>query len=171
MLLLPGCVAAIPQRLAEKLREVRFHNNEMHCLSGHSNVGIVIEGGALNAALSPDNQDTLMALCKECKAVVCCRVTPMQKAQVCTYTRGGCYSRATLQLSPTIVWIQPGVCPTSGCLQNWLLLFCASFWLLRAHLVCAPTMQSCCRTLLYMICFADYADGEKEGGCHHAWHW
>lgn len=74
--------AAVRERLAEKLREVRFHNNEMHCLSGHTNVGIVIEGGALNAALSPDNQDALMALCKECKAVVCCRVTPMQKAQI-----------------------------------------------------------------------------------------
>lgn len=61
---------------------MQCHNNEMHCLSGHTNVGIVVEGGALNAALSPDNQDALMALCKECKAVVCCRVTPMQKAQV-----------------------------------------------------------------------------------------
>lgn len=58
-------------------------NTQMHVLPGHTNVGIVIEGGALNMALMSGAQDALMALCRDCKAVVCCRVTPMQKAQVC----------------------------------------------------------------------------------------
>lgn len=72
------------QVLLAKLEGVRAENLERHALPGHTNVGIVIEGGALQWALEPDNQDILMELCKECKAVVCCRVTPMQKAQVCT---------------------------------------------------------------------------------------
>jgi hypothetical protein len=70
------------QCLLGKLREIQMLNNAMHTLPGHTNVGIVIEGGALNGALAPNNQASLMELCKECKAVVCCRVTPMQKAQV-----------------------------------------------------------------------------------------
>lgn len=45
-------------------------------------VGIVMEGGALTIALEQELQDALMELCKLCRAVVCCRVSPMQKAQV-----------------------------------------------------------------------------------------
>jgi magnesium-transporting ATPase (P-type) len=67
-----------------KLEGVRAENLQRNVLPGHTNVGIVIEGGALQWALEEHNQDLLMALCKECKAVVCCRVTPMQKAQVRT---------------------------------------------------------------------------------------
>lgn len=70
------------QVLYHKLLAVRSVNEDRHVLPGHSNVGIVIEGGALQHALEPACQDALMALCRECKAVVCCRVTPMQKAQV-----------------------------------------------------------------------------------------
>jgi hypothetical protein len=45
-------------------------------------MGIVIEGGALAACLLPANQLPFMEMCRECAAVVCCRVSPMQKAQV-----------------------------------------------------------------------------------------
>lgn len=76
------CVCLRVQCLFEKLKAVHELNKAMNTLPGHTNVGIVIEGGVLNGALAPNNQATLMALCKECKAVVCCRVTPMQKAQV-----------------------------------------------------------------------------------------
>jgi magnesium-transporting ATPase (P-type) len=43
---------------------------------------MVIEGGALGVALEEALQTSFMALCKECDAVVCCRVSPMQKALV-----------------------------------------------------------------------------------------
>ncbi|WIA18543.1 hypothetical protein OEZ85_009989 [Tetradesmus obliquus] len=45
-------------------------------------VGLVIDGAALAVALQPQHEDELLALCKECRAVICCRVSPMQKAQV-----------------------------------------------------------------------------------------
>jgi hypothetical protein len=45
-------------------------------------VGLVIDGAALAVALQPQHEDDLLALCKECSAVICCRVSPMQKAQV-----------------------------------------------------------------------------------------
>jgi hypothetical protein len=47
-----------------------------------SGVGLVIDGAALAVALQPQHEDDLLALCKECSAVICCRVSPMQKAQV-----------------------------------------------------------------------------------------
>lgn len=47
-----------------------------------SGVGLVIEGGALAILLNPSLQETFLEMCKTCKAVVCCRVSPIQKAQV-----------------------------------------------------------------------------------------
>ncbi len=54
----------------------------MRMSGGATNVGLVIEGGALAVCLAEFNQDAFLAMCKACKAVVCCRVSPMQKAQV-----------------------------------------------------------------------------------------
>lgn len=60
-------------------------------LDSNRTVGIVIEGGALTYALERELQDGLMELCKLCRAVVCCRVSPMQKAQVSTVYRSNCW--------------------------------------------------------------------------------
>jgi magnesium-transporting ATPase (P-type) len=49
-------------------------------------VGLVVDGGALVALLQPAREDEFLELAKACDAVICCRVSPMQKAQVC----GGC---------------------------------------------------------------------------------
>ena len=46
------------------------------------NVGLVIEGAALATALLRHNAQPFLGLCQACQGVVCCRVTPMQKAQV-----------------------------------------------------------------------------------------
>lgn len=46
------------------------------------NVGLVIEGAALAVALLRWNAKPFLQLCQSCRGVVCCRVTPMQKAQV-----------------------------------------------------------------------------------------
>jgi magnesium-transporting ATPase (P-type) len=76
------------QVLKVKLQEVKAQNTRMQVVEGHTNCGIVIEGGALQYALHKSMQDLLMELCKECRAVVCCRVTPKQKADVSFTCRG-----------------------------------------------------------------------------------
>ena len=43
---------------------------------------LVIEGQTLHHALEPENRLHLLALATACKAVVCCRVSPKQKAEV-----------------------------------------------------------------------------------------
>lgn len=58
------------------------HSPTLCIPSPRAQVGIVIEGGALNACLTEPNQAAFMDMCRECRAVVCCRVSPMQKAQV-----------------------------------------------------------------------------------------
>jgi hypothetical protein len=56
---------------------------------GTTNVGICIEGGALHHCLLEHCHQPFLELCNACKSVVCCRVSPMQKAQVrrCTTRR------------------------------------------------------------------------------------
>ena len=46
------------------------------------NLALVIDGKSLGFALEPDMEDYLMTLGKLCKAVICCRVSPLQKALV-----------------------------------------------------------------------------------------
>lgn len=46
------------------------------------NYGVIIDGDALKIALQGDNMRKLLLLCKQCKAVLCCRVSPAQKAAV-----------------------------------------------------------------------------------------
>ncbi|ODQ60818.1 hypothetical protein WICANDRAFT_67486 [Wickerhamomyces anomalus NRRL Y-366-8] len=46
------------------------------------NYGVVIDGDALKLALQGDNMIKFLLLCKQCKAVLCCRVSPAQKAAV-----------------------------------------------------------------------------------------
>ncbi|ODV87328.1 hypothetical protein CANARDRAFT_195218 [[Candida] arabinofermentans NRRL YB-2248] len=46
------------------------------------NYGVVIDGDALKVALNDNNKYKFLLLCKQCKAVLCCRVSPAQKADV-----------------------------------------------------------------------------------------
>ena len=43
---------------------------------------LVIEGSALAYAITPENADALIDICSLCASVICCRVSPRQKAQV-----------------------------------------------------------------------------------------
>jgi phospholipid-translocating ATPase len=43
---------------------------------------LVIEGQTLHHALEPENRLHLLALATACRAVICCRVSPKQKAEV-----------------------------------------------------------------------------------------
>jgi magnesium-transporting ATPase (P-type) len=45
-------------------------------------VGLVVDGNALHHCLEEEAQAGFLDMCKLCMAVVCCRVTPMQKALV-----------------------------------------------------------------------------------------
>ncbi|XP_052006084.1 phospholipid-transporting ATPase VB [Xyrauchen texanus] len=45
-------------------------------------IGLVIDGLTLSMAMSDDLVDQFVELCKHCRAVLCCRVTPLQKSSV-----------------------------------------------------------------------------------------
>ena len=45
-------------------------------------LGLVIEGGALTIMLKPEYQESLLLICKLCNSVICCRMSPLQKAEV-----------------------------------------------------------------------------------------
>lgn len=45
-------------------------------------LALVIDGRCLMYALDPHLRGALLRICMKCKAVVCCRVSPLQKAQV-----------------------------------------------------------------------------------------
>jgi len=52
-------------------------------LLGQSNdITLVVDGKSLNYTLLPDLRKEFIDLCTSCKAVVCCRVSPIQKAEV-----------------------------------------------------------------------------------------
>ncbi|XP_011297606.1 probable phospholipid-transporting ATPase IA isoform X1 [Fopius arisanus] len=47
-----------------------------------NDVGLIIDGNSLKYALSCDLRRDFLDLCTSCKVVICCRVSPMQKAEV-----------------------------------------------------------------------------------------
>ncbi|XP_076276279.1 ATPase phospholipid transporting 8A1 isoform X1 [Lasioglossum baleicum] len=51
-------------------------------LKCQNEVALVIDGSTLEYALSCDIRMDFLDLCSSCKVVICCRVTPMQKAEV-----------------------------------------------------------------------------------------
>jgi hypothetical protein len=67
---------------AARLAQVQDANARMGQPSGHTSVGICVEGGALHHCLLEHCHEPFLALCNACRSVVCCRVSPMQKAQV-----------------------------------------------------------------------------------------
>lgn len=47
---------------------------------------LIIDGQSLKHALTHDLKMDFLELCLSCKSVICCRVSPMQKAEVCNQT-------------------------------------------------------------------------------------
>ncbi len=45
-------------------------------------IGLVIDGQTLSMAMSDELVEQFVELCKHCRAVLCCRVTPLQKSAV-----------------------------------------------------------------------------------------
>lgn len=50
--------------------------------SVESDFALIIDGGSLKYSLTHDLQSDFIELCIRCKVVICCRVSPMQKAEV-----------------------------------------------------------------------------------------
>lgn len=62
----------------------RCHEEALECLrtSSGTRLAFVIDGKCLMYALDPSLRVMLLNLSLNCHAVVCCRVSPLQKAQV-----------------------------------------------------------------------------------------
>lgn len=67
------------QNFIEKFRAFKDLNVSTQDMQ---NLALVIDGKSLGYALEPDLEDYLMTLGKLCKSVICCRVSPLQKALV-----------------------------------------------------------------------------------------
>jgi len=66
------------EEIQEQLKDLRKDN-----LVGKSNdLTLVTDGKSLNYTLLPDMRRDFIELCTSCKAVVCCRVSPIQKAEM-----------------------------------------------------------------------------------------
>ncbi|VVC44111.1 Hypothetical protein CINCED_3A002426 [Cinara cedri] len=69
----------------DELREsLRQHINELGPSVGKldNSFTLIIDGQSLKHALSHDLKMDFLELCMSCKSVICCRVSPMQKAEV-----------------------------------------------------------------------------------------
>ena len=66
-----GDIEAQALILQSKMDEVAEEDRRMQRFG--SNVGLVVEGGALALMLHPEHQSNFVNLCASCKSVVCCR--------------------------------------------------------------------------------------------------
>lgn len=69
---------SVTQELKRCLEEAQHY---MHSVSGPK-LALVIDGKCLIYALDPTLRVSLLNLSLNCSSVVCCRVSPLQKAQV-----------------------------------------------------------------------------------------
>ncbi|RKP32445.1 phospholipid-translocating P-type ATPase [Metschnikowia bicuspidata] len=70
------------QNLEEKLAAIHEHQTEMNETALDLSLALIIDGHSLGYALEPELEDIFIALATRCKAVICCRVSPLQKALV-----------------------------------------------------------------------------------------
>lgn len=67
--------------LQEKLDALLQHQHELD-VGTLDSLALVIDGHSLGFALEPEMEDLFLQLASRCKAVICCRVSPLQKALV-----------------------------------------------------------------------------------------
>lgn len=58
--------------------------------------GLVVDGTSLSLALR-EHEKLFMDVCRNCSAVLCCRMAPLQKAKVCL-----CYKKLKIYRSKSI---------------------------------------------------------------------
>lgn len=63
---------------------INYHISSLGDTIGKSGnqIALIIDGQSLKFALSPELRSDFLHLCTSCKSVICCRVSPMQKAEV-----------------------------------------------------------------------------------------
>lgn len=66
-------------RIEDTLGEVRRSGTEAQ---SRASLQLVIDGPTLSMAMSDELVEQFVELCKHCRAVLCCRVTPLQKSSV-----------------------------------------------------------------------------------------
>ncbi|KAI7856242.1 hypothetical protein BDC45DRAFT_63075 [Circinella umbellata] len=69
------------KQLTDALHQVNSSNGQK--------IALVIDGTTLRYALEPATRETLLRIGMKCASVVCCRVSPKQKAQVVTLVKKG----------------------------------------------------------------------------------
>eukprot|EP00250_Pteridium_aquilinum_P005611 c15683_g1_i1 orf=163-3783(+) len=79
----------IEQTVSRKLNESLHQALESIRTETGLDLALVIDGRCLMHALDPQLRGTLLKLSMLCKAVVCCRVSPLQKAQVTNLIKDG----------------------------------------------------------------------------------
>ncbi|CAB0007107.1 unnamed protein product, partial [Nesidiocoris tenuis] len=62
------------------VRETLLHH--LNNINPAGRFALVIDGQSLKFTLMPDLKQDFLHLCLSCKSVICCRVSPMQKAEV-----------------------------------------------------------------------------------------
>ncbi|XP_077210177.1 aminophospholipid ATPase 3 isoform X1 [Tasmannia lanceolata] len=77
--------ASVKQELKRCLEEAQHY---LHTVSGPK-LALIIDGKCLMYALDPNLRVTLLNLSLNCSSVVCCRVSPLQKAQVTSLVKKG----------------------------------------------------------------------------------
>ncbi|KAI8335810.1 hypothetical protein BC941DRAFT_64273 [Chlamydoabsidia padenii] len=73
----------------ETLEQLRNSQNQVDHVSGNQKCALVIDGESLKFALEAPAREELLRLGTQCMAVVCCRVSPMQKAKVVNLVKKG----------------------------------------------------------------------------------
>lgn len=70
------------RNLQEKLDAINEHQHDVDESILDSSLALIIDGHSLGFALEPELEDAFLGLATRCRAVICCRVSPLQKALV-----------------------------------------------------------------------------------------
>mmetsp|Transcript_19543 Transcript_19543/g.46668 ORF Transcript_19543/g.46668 Transcript_19543/m.46668 type:complete len:1120 (-) Transcript_19543:221-3580(-) len=80
---LPENSLGVADLLGQRLQQVLQLGGSAEKGTGRGRgAGLVVDGAAMLKVLTPEAEDAFLALCRECHSVVCCRVSPRQKAKV-----------------------------------------------------------------------------------------
>ncbi|XP_039014026.1 phospholipid-transporting ATPase 3-like [Hibiscus syriacus] len=87
----------IKEEVRKQLKQCLDEALQYFCSPSGAKLGLVIDGKCLMYALDPSLRVMLLTLSLNCVSVVCCRVSPLQKAQVTSLVKRGA-SKITLSI-------------------------------------------------------------------------
>merc|ERR1711892_396393 len=68
----------VRSKITDKLEKLKKYGK----VGQNNELTLIIDGRSLTHAMEEDIQNDFISLCTSCKAVICCRVSPLQKAEV-----------------------------------------------------------------------------------------